>query len=117
MKGLKQFVVACVCVFVFSPILGHAASVILYGLDEGPGSQLITINPLSGAGTAVGPLGVQFSQGLAYLNGNFYGVKDFPYPQNDQLISINPTTGASTIVGTVNGYSSLSQFLGFVYVQ
>ena len=67
-----------------------------YGSDTFFG-VLVTINPATGAGTIVGPLGFPNVQGLAFdpNTNTLYGFDTVTL----QLITINPATGAGTVVG------------------
>ncbi len=68
----------------------------LYGTTIGLTPQLITIDPVTGAGTAVGPLGRDFA-GLAFdpTTNTLYGTDPF-----SMLFTIDPATGAATAVGS-----------------
>ncbi len=68
----------------------------LYGTDTAT-TQLLTIDPATGAGTAVGALGFGRVEGLAFdPNSNtLYGTDAVPA----QLLTIDPATGAGTAVG------------------
>lgn len=62
-----------------------------------PGPQLITINPLTGMGTAVGDVNFDLGSisGLAFDSSNtLFGVTFF-----GDLVTIDPSTGAITLVG------------------
>lgn len=86
----------------FDPTTG-----ILYGatsrLEPSGFLGLVTINPLTGAGTAVGLYGTG-SETMADIsfdsNGNLFG---FLEPSSDDLYSINKSTGAATLVGNSPG--------------
>lgn len=83
--------------------LEFASNGTLYGFTEGYGASLYTINPNTGAATAVGALGTDFffEGGLAFgSNGVAYGVNrnsnSVPY-----LFSIDLNTGAATTIGQI----------------
>jgi hypothetical protein len=79
-----------------NPITG-----VLYG-DSAPRSnsprQLITINPFTGAGTLVGPLGVTVDSIAFDHDGTLYGWSG--RISGSSLYTINTATGAATKVGT-----------------
>ncbi len=73
---------------------------VLYGVDHAS-DQLITINTSTGAGTAVGFLGVDvFDVGLAFDgSGNLFMSAD---GGGESLYSIDPSTGITTEIGTIS---------------
>ncbi len=78
----------------------------LYGTEVfnayGP-STLVTIDVGNGTLTAIGPLGVDTVEGIAFAyNGTLYGVSAVGFGNcNGDLLTINPKTGEGTIVGSV----------------
>jgi len=64
--------------------------------------DLITLDPLTGARTVIGDMGVNIN-GLSFnpANGTMYGV-GYSSP-NSQLYSINMSTGATTLIGSSSG--------------
>jgi len=80
----------------------------LYGL-AGTGSQnvatLVSINPKTGAVTAIGPVGV-IGNGQFFYARLSVGSTTLYMENNSNLYTVNPTTGAATQVGTTdsNGY-------------
>jgi uncharacterized protein (TIGR03437 family) len=84
----------------------------LYGLS-GVGSQevatLFSINPQTGAITAIGPIGASaIPNGQTYYQRLSVGSSTLYMESNSNLYTINTTTGAATQVGTTdsNGYIS-----------
>ncbi|MDP6814858.1 MAG: PEP-CTERM sorting domain-containing protein [Alphaproteobacteria bacterium] len=72
----------------------HAA---LFGVSNIT-DELLTINPTTGAATAIGSLGYVFPFGIAFdSSGALFGVDN----STDQLYSINTTTGAGTAIGNL----------------
>jgi len=72
-----------------------AYSTRLFGVD-GTTDQLLTIDPATGAGAAVGRLGFVGVTGISFdPNGNLFGVDG----TTDQLLTIDPATGAGAAVG------------------
>ena len=70
----------------------------LYGADYSTGSNLYTIDPITGFGTFVGNISGGIIIGMACDNdGNLYGVD----LTDNNLYSIDPTTGAGTIIGSL----------------
>ena len=69
----------------------------LYGSDANT-DQLITINVLTGQGTAVGPLGFPDVEGLTFEVGTrlLFGTDGLTL----DLIEIDPLTGAGTRIGS-----------------
>jgi hypothetical protein len=68
------------------------ANGVLYGAPVGNGG-FYTINPMSGALTAVGGSGIIYDD-LGYTTAGFYAVG-----QDANLYSINPATAAATLIG------------------
>jgi hypothetical protein len=93
----------------FDPISGKlfGAALIQNGsvVDE-----LISIDPLTGAGTAIGPFGFQSVVGLTFdpNAGTLFGITAISH----QLISINTSTGTGTAIGPI-GFSNI-QGLAFL---
>jgi hypothetical protein len=85
-----------VAALAFSPVTG-----VLYGDTPPRGTstrQLISINPVTGAGTLIGALGVAVD-GLAFdRDGTLYGWSG--RVSDSSLYKINVATGAATLVGT-----------------
>ena len=80
---------------------------VLYGIvaqTHGGISQLVTVNPATGANTLVGSNGVVISVFTSLANGQLYGVD-----RQDNLYQIDPNTGAATLVGAT-GLPALSSF-------
>jgi len=77
---------------------GTQAQSRLFGADNSPNSQLLIINPATGAATVVGPFGlVVFLSGLDFApDGSLWGA--FRTPSGDFLVTINTTTGTATPV-------------------
>ncbi|MFQ5424886.1 MAG: hypothetical protein ACE5F9_13025 [Phycisphaerae bacterium] len=85
----------------------------LFGTDTGI-NQLLTIDPVTGAGTTVGPLGfggggVGGVQGLAFVSNTntLFGVSVDSSTGVSTLITIDPATGAGTIVGPIGFFDVL----------
>jgi uncharacterized protein (TIGR03437 family) len=85
----------------------------LYGLGYAPGSNevatLFSINPETGAVTAIGPIGASvIPNGQTYYQRLSVGSSTLYMESNSNLYTINTTTGAATQVGTTdsNGYLS-----------
>ncbi len=80
----------------------------LFGIDTAS-DQLITINTTTGAGTAIGSLGVDlFEVGLAFDSaGNLFASDD---NGSANLYSIDPLTGAASVIGSTGttGVAGLS---------
>jgi hypothetical protein len=78
----------------------------LYGISA---SQFLRIDPETGKGTVIGPIGGGFGpNGLAVASdGTIYA------GSSGQLIRINPVTGAGTLVGNFGGGLSSSGDLAF----
>ena len=68
----------------------------VYGSDV-VNDNLVTLDPLTGQASVIGPLGFGDVQGLAFdpSTGKLYGVDD----ATDNLIQIDTTTGAGTAIG------------------
>lgn len=71
--------------------------------------QLISINPATGEGTNIGPLGIDisFAQSLEYDNENdilYAGA----YTTSGQLYTVDPTTGTATYVAEFQGGSEIT---------
>jgi len=90
--------------FVFLALtwLTAPANAIIYGLDSNGGADnaLVTINPLTGAKTVIGNLGVNNVSSLAFDSNTqtLYGAKF----GSDELLTINTTTGAASVVGSLS---------------
>lgn len=87
---------------------------LLYGLTIAQGggplaNQLVSINPATGAATAIGPHGLsQFVEGGLAVDpttGTLYGMYNVS-GANRQLFTVNSTTGAATIVGNLTGMTT-----------
>jgi hypothetical protein len=78
-------------------------------------AMLYTVNQLTGALTAVGPLGVPQNSPVAGItfgaNGTLYGAID------DQLYTINTTSGAATLVNAASPYVGFSSISGLAFTQ
>jgi uncharacterized protein YjiK len=99
-------------VFVLFGVPANAAT-ILYGVVSAT-QQLITIDTSTGAGTAVGSIGIVGVQGLAYDSSTdtLYGAGTAsPNP----LITINTATGAGTVIGTGLGLFCCDGVTGLAY--
>jgi uncharacterized protein (TIGR03437 family) len=87
----------------------------LYGL-AGTGSQnvatLVSINPQTGAVTAIGPVGVIGNGQFSYARLSV-GSSTLYMENNSNLYTINTTTGAATQVGTTASNSYLTSVLLF----
>jgi len=66
----------------------------LFGVDLG-GDQLITIDPATGTGTSVGPIGFSGFNSLAFDGNSLFTVEN----NTDQLLAIDRATGVGTPVG------------------
>src|SRR5262245_35446881 len=82
----------------------------LYAFTTGDQASLYTINPVTGAATAVGPLSAEFvfEGGLAFgPDGTAYGTNILGADQNQlsvaELFTLNLATGAATVVGIIPG--------------
>ncbi len=78
---------------------------VLYAPDINT-SQLLTVNPVTGAGTAVGGFGSSSSiVSVAFDNvsGKLYGTTALAYGATggDELYEINPATGAANLIGAL----------------
>lgn len=84
-----------------SGIALNSAGTLLYGFTPVLGN-LVTINPVTGATSVVGPTGLLLVEGdLAFgPTGTLYGA-DAISGATQSLVSFNLTTGAATIVGTL----------------
>jgi hypothetical protein len=87
-----------------SAILGIAvdpATGVMYGVDTS-GDQLITIDPATGAGTVVGPLGVAVAAiGALDVDQASGELVLFADPTSTKVYTVNKATGAATIVGSL----------------
>jgi hypothetical protein len=74
----------------------HPRTGVLYGVDDVT-NQLLTINPQTGAGTVVGPLGVAITDmGLSFNGGgNLFMSTDVPA----NAFRLNTMTGGATVLG------------------
>lgn len=98
---------AVVTVGLFAWSLDARATAILYATDaHGPDglpapatSTLFTVNPSSGATTAVGPVGYLVT-GMDWYGGTLYGVTSRHDPAFHGLIEIDVSTGAGTPIGS-----------------
>jgi hypothetical protein len=80
----------------------------LYGLTE-DGTQLYTINQVTGAATLVGNTGLagQSGDGLAFdASGNLFATLGVGAP--DRLYQINPATGVATLKGTITSFAEVT---------
>ena len=101
----------------FEDVRGLAvANGTVFGVDAAT-DQLLTIDPATGLGTAVAPLGFADINGLAYhpLTGLLYGVDN----RTDVLVSIDPLTFRTAAVGPtgtqeVEGLASIPAILPVV---
>ena len=95
------------------------ADPIIYGSAFGgrlsTAASLYTINPNTGVGTLIGPIGFDRVGSLAFnpQNGTLYGVGNDPTTGAAELITINTTTGAGTLVGSLALGSSPVQDISF----
>lgn len=64
-------------------------------------STLFRINPATGVGTPVGPMGIERCGALAFdpISGNLFAVGIDPFTFDNSLYTVNPTTGATTLIG------------------
>jgi uncharacterized protein (TIGR03437 family) len=89
----------------------------LYGLAA-TGSQsvatLFSINPQTGAVTAIGPVGV-IGNGQGYYARLSVGSSTLYMENNSNLYTVNTTTGAATQVGTTDSNGYLTSVLLFEY--
>ena len=85
----------------------------IYGVDIASDS-LIRINRNTGAGTVVGPLGIDanYAQGMDYdeINGILYWAAYNNTASQGELRVINTTTGASTLIGAFPGGAEIGAF-------
>jgi hypothetical protein len=80
----------------------------LYAADGTmPDEQLLSINRATGAATAIGSLGFNHIQGMAYdsLNDILFGIDT---TNADRLLTINRNTGAGTVIGRLSPGAGLS---------
>ncbi len=77
---------------------------ILYTSSLEP-ANLIAIDPVTGAGTIVGPTGTDWISALAYPNPVLYGSVG---AEDDQFILIDPTTGEESFLATSGTYGPVS---------
>ena len=79
----------------------QASAAVLYGSlrnGENASSILVTIDPVTGVNTPIGPTGFNLVIGLDFdPNGVLYGVDN----ETDQLLRINPLTGVATSIGSL----------------
>jgi len=77
--------------------------VVLYGAEKGggAGARLVTIDPISGAASDVGPIHFDNVGGMDFdpLTGVLYGIAIRPADGVHVLITIDPATGSGTEVG------------------
>jgi hypothetical protein len=78
------------------PVINFEAD--LYTIDS-DSNTLVLVDPRTGAGSAVGPLGISGVRNLAYSgnNGVIYGTTVAP----NQLVSIDVNSGAATVIGSL----------------
>jgi len=101
---------------VMSGIATHPATGALFGLTTGPSNvsnSLFTINPFSGAVTAIGSTGLPFiiEGDIAFhpASGLLYGIQDVGTSgTQNNLFTINPVTGIGTVVGNTGSSGDLS---------
>jgi glucose/arabinose dehydrogenase len=86
---------------------GSPASATLFGVENDT-DQLVTIDPATGAGTAIGALGLDNVNGLTYdpVTETLFGIQGVAGVGIDQLVTINTTTGAATVIGAT-GFSAV----------
>jgi outer membrane protein assembly factor BamB len=78
----------------------------LYGVGF---SQLLRLNPETGAASVIGNIGLATTNGLAVASdGTIYAATT-----NGELVRLNPVTGAGTVVGTFGGGRTSSGDLAF----
>ena len=82
---------------------GRPAEAVLYGSQAQLGETLYTIDPTTGAGTAVGPMGngvtgIAVQPGTGVLYGATQSSRGSSIAEST-LVTINTTTGAATVVG------------------
>jgi len=92
----------------------------LYGLGYAPGSNevatLFSINPQTGAITAIGPIGANvIPNGQTYYQTLSVGSSTLYMESNSNLYTVNTTTGAATQVGTTDSNDYLSSVLLLEY--
>lgn len=82
--------------------MANAGGNLLYGIAQGTGDPLVTIDVTTGQVTTIGPTGFGGVQALAVLGGELYA-----WDVSFELLRIDPTTGAATDVlpgaGTIGG--------------
>ncbi len=109
---MKRLIAGLLALALSLAVTGRAqAAQVLYGATGSGGalSTLYTINPLTGAGTAIGPVGYSIT-GLAFdpTTGILYGGTSRGSGTHG-LITINPLTGAGTFVGLYGtGFESMA---------
>ncbi|MHC5011371.1 MAG: IPT/TIG domain-containing protein [Planctomycetota bacterium] len=86
--------------FTFVPPTLYAAD----GKANGPGN-LYRIDPTTGAGTIVGPIGFAVTGLAVSPNGTLYGVEASVATLPNNLLVINTVTGTGTIVGSLGNVS------------
>ena len=85
----------------------HPITGVLYGVTNNP-DRLITIDPLTGAGTVIGNTVVQIPDISFASDGTLYGWSE----SGDDLVTINLATGQATVVGNC-GCSTSNTGLAF----
>jgi uncharacterized protein (TIGR03437 family) len=86
----------------------------LAGIGEFEAATLFSINPQTGAVTAIGPIGVSaIPNGQTYYQRLSVGSSTLYMEANSNLYTINTTTGAATQVGTTDSHDYLSSVLLF----
>lgn len=104
---------------VMSGVATQPSTGVLFGLSSrvsNPVSSLVTIDPVTGTPTIIGPTGLPFlTEGdLAFnpINGLLYGINDAGSDLlHRNLFQINPNTGSATVIGSLGStgdYSTLA---------
>jgi hypothetical protein len=76
----------------FDPRSGRLYASVQWG-HHGPNDYLATIDPLNGAATIIGTIGFDQVHGLAFKDGNLYGVTD-----NQEFLRLDLLTGRGTMI-------------------
>ena len=93
-------------ILLLATLAGSQAKAVLFANQLGSGnplssSILLTVDPITGASTEVGPIGPPLMTGIAFgPDGTLYGGSAEFFPK---LFTIDPTTGAGNVVGELGG--------------
>lgn len=64
---------------------------------EQDGDRLVSLNPLTAAATAVGPIGLSNVYGLSFTGHFLFGLSE-----TGELLQLEPTTGKATVIQVFN---------------